>query len=211
MALLPLAMFTQHDHLPYASLDNLNIFDPTIDFSNTRLDERTSFVITESLIASLRVAIQTGSIPQFMNTFFKFRSQDALYASILGRMKRSLKRVWREGHQSPKLTFTLLENEMLKYKDDQNIITWWEPWIPTMVALTALYLANWQPYPSAKLVLAFGHDTDTYLQVLGGIVGALWGEAIFVKTDRLLIKKAFYQETGSRFSDFVKALTQKRF
>lgn len=55
----------------------------------------------------------------------------------------------------------------------------WEAEIPFAVAFGCLALAEFEPLPALQLTLEWGHDTDSYAQLLGAFVGALFGPEIF--------------------------------
>ncbi len=73
---------------------------------------------------------------------------------------------------SPKRLFELLET-------DGKPVFWWDAHFTLLVPLSILKLCNYEPMAAMHLTLDFGHDTDSYAQVLGAIVGALDGVGVF--------------------------------
>jgi hypothetical protein len=55
----------------------------------------------------------------------------------------------------------------------------WEAQVPVVVAFSCLELAEWDPLAALQLCLEWGHDTDSFAQVLGAFVGALHGPGLF--------------------------------
>ena len=50
-------------------------------------------------------------------------------------------------------------------------------------------LADYHPMASMQLILEFGHDTDSYAQVLGAILGALHGKEVFPEEMRRTVNR----------------------
>ncbi|GAB5401923.1 MAG: hypothetical protein Aurels2KO_01540 [Aureliella sp.] len=73
---------------------------------------------------------------------------------------------------SPKRLYRLLESE-------GKPVYWWDAHFTLLVPLSILKLADYSPLAAMHLTLDFGHDTDSYAQVLGAITGACCGEDIF--------------------------------
>lgn len=57
--------------------------------------------------------------------------------------------------------------------------TKWEAQVPFVVVFSCLELAAYDPLASLQLSMEWGHDTDSYAQLLGAFVGALHGPELF--------------------------------
>jgi hypothetical protein len=57
--------------------------------------------------------------------------------------------------------------------------TKWEAQVPFTVVFACAELAEWEPLAALQLSLEWGHDSDSYAQLLGALVGALHGPEIF--------------------------------
>ncbi len=56
---------------------------------------------------------------------------------------------------------------------------WWEAWVPLTVTIACAELARHDPLATMQLIMEFGHDTDSYMQVAGALFGALHGQDVF--------------------------------
>jgi hypothetical protein len=57
--------------------------------------------------------------------------------------------------------------------------TKWEAQVPFTVVFACAEFADWDPLAALQLSLEWGHDSDSYAQLLGAFVGALNGPDIF--------------------------------
>ena len=72
----------------------------------------------------------------------------------------------------PKELYHLLET-------DGKPVYWWDAHFTLLVPLSMLYLCDFEPLAAMHLTLDFGHDTDSYAQVLGCMIGAVHGALVF--------------------------------
>lgn len=73
--------------------------------------------------------------------------------------------------------FTLLESDL-------KTIYWWEAWVPLVVVFSVAEFTDYHPLASMQILIEFGHDTDSYMQVMGAYLGAIHGKDIFPKEMR---------------------------
>lgn len=73
---------------------------------------------------------------------------------------------------SPRRLFRLLE-------EDGKPVYWWDAHFTLLVPLTIFRLCRFNPLAALHLTLDFGHDTDSYAQVLGCLAGAIYGASVF--------------------------------
>lgn len=73
---------------------------------------------------------------------------------------------------SPKQLYRLLETEG---KPEY----WWDAHFTLLVPLAILRFCEYSPLASLHMTLDFGHDTDSYAQVLGCLIGAIHGADVF--------------------------------
>lgn len=69
---------------------------------------------------------------------------------------------------SPKVAFRLLESE-------GKPVYYWDSHFTLLVPLTLLKLCKFDPLAALHLTLDFGHDTDSYAQLVGAMAGAVHG------------------------------------
>ncbi len=72
----------------------------------------------------------------------------------------------------PKELFRLLETE-------GRPLYWWDAHFTLLVPLSLLHLCDFDALAAMHLTLDFGHDTDSYAQVLGCMAGAVHGSELF--------------------------------
>ncbi len=78
----------------------------------------------------------------------------------------------RDAKGEPALLFAALEKEFAK-------TTKWEAQVPFVVAFSCLELAEYDPLAALQLSMEWGHDTDSYAQLVGAFIGALHGASVF--------------------------------
>lgn len=81
-------------------------------------------------------------------------------------------RAAREAEGRPARMFAVFEQE---FRHSSK----WEAQVPFVVAFGCLALAEFEPLPAMQLTLEWGHDSDSYAQLLGAFTGALFGPGIF--------------------------------
>jgi len=72
----------------------------------------------------------------------------------------------------PARLFAALEKEFAN-------TTKWEAQVPFVVAFACLELADYDPLAALQLSMEWGHDTDSYAQLVGAFIGALHGASLF--------------------------------
>jgi ADP-ribosylglycohydrolase len=55
----------------------------------------------------------------------------------------------------------------------------WEAHVPVTVCFSILKLCNYDPLAALQMSIEWGWDTDTYPQLLGAFIGAIYGEDVF--------------------------------
>jgi ADP-ribosylglycohydrolase len=73
---------------------------------------------------------------------------------------------------SPKRLYHLLETEGRPYY-------WWDAHFTLLVPIAILRFCDYDPLASIHMTLDFGHDTDSYAQVMTAMIGAVHGDSIF--------------------------------
>jgi ADP-ribosylglycohydrolase len=81
-------------------------------------------------------------------------------------------RLAREADRRPARLFTALDEEF------RHTIKW-EAQVPFVVTFAVLELADYHPLAAIQLSIEWGHDTDSYAQMVGALVGALHGARLF--------------------------------
>lgn len=68
--------------------------------------------------------------------------------------------------------FVLLEENL-------DTIYWWESSVPIVVVMSCAEIVDYYPLASMQLMMEFGHDTDSYAQVMGAVLGAIHGKDVW--------------------------------
>lgn len=95
----------------------------------------------------------------------------------------------RKAAGSPQRLYRLLETE-------GKPVYWWDAHFTLLVPLCMLQLCNYSPLAAMHLTLDFGHDTDSYAQVLGAIAGACCGTQIFPQSMRSAVVSRMRADFG---------------
>lgn len=90
-------------------------------------------------------------------------------------------RLAREADHRPARFFARLEDEFRRTIK-------WEAQVPFVVAFGCLALAEGDPLAALELSLEWGHDTDSFAQLTGALVGALHGSGMFLPEWREAVK-----------------------
>lgn len=104
---------------------------------------------------------------------------------------------------SPKTLFRLLETE-------GKPVYWWDAHFTLLVPLSILALCNYDPLAAMHLTLDFGHDTDSYAQVLGCIIGAAWGTSVFPDKMVTAVEKTLSEDYEENVDSWLVALSDAR-
>ncbi|MGE3310218.1 MAG: ADP-ribosylglycohydrolase family protein [Limisphaerales bacterium] len=174
MSLLPLAaIHAGHPDRAYRAAYHLGFFDNGYGKD-----------LNAALVAALAVALTVDVDPSRPGDAWRvildaLRRTDPYQYGAIRWTTRSVDR-WldralslvKAADRRPARLFAGLERE---FKDT----TKWEAQVPFTVAFACLALADYDPLAALQLSLEWGHDTDSYAQVVGAFIGALHGPGLF--------------------------------
>ncbi len=90
---------------------------------------------------------------------------------------------------------------------ESEATTWWDAHIPLLVSLAFLEITEYNALAALQLFIEFGHDNDSYAQVVGAFAGAMYGKEIFdpqmVQVMNTLMKEQYNQD----INDWMKILS----
>lgn len=95
--------------------------------------------------------------------------------------------------------FKLLESDL-------KTTYWWEAWVPLVVVFSVADFTDYHPLASMQIILEFGHDTDSYMQVMGAFLGAIHGKDVFPKEMRDTVNEQMKLQFGEDVSDWMNQL-----
>ena len=80
--------------------------------------------------------------------------------------------------------------------------------MPLVVGFSIAKLADYDPLATLQIILEFGHDTDSYAQLMGAYFGALHGPGIFPDEMRDSIDQRLKEQFGESVEEWVKLLLE---
>jgi hypothetical protein len=157
-----------------------------------------------ALVAGLSAALGDGA--DFHAVEAAMRGTDPFGFSDVPWVERRVDR-WLDGAHDiarraagdPARLYELLETEL-------GAETWWEAHVPVTVVFAAAETAHYDPLATMQLILEFGHDTDSSLQVAGALFGALHGPDIFPEEMRRMVRTRLAEDYGVSIDDWVSRL-----
>ncbi|MGL4511720.1 MAG: ADP-ribosylglycohydrolase family protein [Lacipirellulaceae bacterium] len=84
--------------------------------------------------------------------------------------------------------------------------TKWEAHVCVVAMLAFAELGQYDPLASMQLCLEWGHDTDSYAQLLGAFYGALYGPDVFPAAARKAVATRLEADYGERIDEWVSLL-----
>lgn len=168
-----------------------------LDFVDTPLARDFTAALVAGLAAALDEKLNRQSTAQrFTACMAAIRSTDPYGLSEVPFAGRQLTKwldkadeLCRRAAGSPQRLYRLLETE-------GKPVYWWDAHFTLLVPLCMLQLSNYSPLAAMHLTLDFGHDTDSYAQVLGAIAGACCGDKVFPQPMRAAVAKRMQADFG---------------
>lgn len=90
------------------------------------------------------------------------------------------------------------------------LTTKWEAHVPYVVIFSAMEMTNYDPLAGLQLCMEWGHDTDSYAQLLGAFIGALYGTDVFDASMRSEVATRLEADYGERIDEWVDLLLRLR-
>ncbi len=100
----------------------------------------------------------------------------------------------------PKRLYELLESE-------GQPAFWWDAHFTLLVPLCMIRFCDYNPLAALHLTLDFGHDTDSYAQVLGCMIGAVHGKDVFPLDMLDAVSQSLKSDYGESVSEWYETLT----
>ncbi len=101
----------------------------------------------------------------------------------------------------PHVAYRLLETE-------GKPVYYWDAHFTLLVPLTMLRLCEYEPLAAMHLTLDFGHDTDSYAQIVGAMAGAVHGMDIWNKQLSDPVQSRLAADYGESIQDWQQLLAQ---
>lgn len=174
MTLLPLAaMFAGRPDEAYRAAWHLGFFDNGIG-------KDLNAALVAGLAQALVTPVQPGQARAAGESVWRtMRGVDPLRFGKIRWTERAVDR-WlnlalklaHDAEAQPARMFAAMEKEFAT-------TTKWEAQVPFVVAFACLELAEHDPLAALQLTMEWGHDSDSYAQVAGALIGALHGPDLF--------------------------------
>lgn len=95
-------------------------------------------------------------------------------------------------------------------EEEFKTTTKWEAQVPFVVCFACLQMADYDPLAAIQLSFEWGHDTDSFAQLIGAFGGALHGPALFPLAWRELVLNRLKADHGVDWEDECRFLNQLR-
>ncbi len=107
----------------------------------------------------------------------------------------------KEAEHFPARCFKQLEEEFKK-------TTKWEAHVCLVIMFASLELCDYDPLAAMQLSIEWGHDTDSYAQLLGAFVGAIHGPNLFPRDQTTLVVEQLKTDYAERLDEWVELLVR---
>jgi ADP-ribosylglycohydrolase len=104
---------------------------------------------------------------------------------------------------SPYILWQRLEKEL--YYNEK-----WEAHVPIVVCFSILKMCNYDPLASLQMCIEWGWDTDTYPQLLGAFIGAIYGKEIFKEEWRNTVSNRMKLDYEEDLEEWISLLMKMR-
>jgi len=201
---------TMEGQMPFLPIAALNPGDPAWCYKKTYelgyFDIGVAKDMNSALVAGLARALQSdGSWANFedaMRTVDPYKYNEVLYVDrqLIKWLDLSHELV-READGNIATLFTLLEENL-------ETVYWWEAWVPIVVVMACAEIVEYDPLASMQLMIEFGHDTDSYAQVMGAVMGAIHGKEIWPEYIRNTVNNTMKEQFGQNVDDWTKIINR---
>lgn len=104
---------------------------------------------------------------------------------------------------SPAKLFAMLEKEFL-------YTTKWEAQVPFVVIFCSIKISNYDALAALQLSIEWGWDHDSYAQLLGAFIGAIYGPEIFDLEMRNTVKQRLQLDYNEQLDEWISILSNIR-
>lgn len=196
---------TMEGQMPFLPIAALNPEDPEWCYLKTYelgyFDIGIAKDINSALVAGLAKALQANGnwlhFEEAMRTIDPYKYKDVLYVD------RQLSKWLDLSHQlvdqakgNIAALFELLEENL-------EATYWWEAWVPLVVVMACAEIVDYDPLASMQLMMEFGHDTDSYAQVMGAVMGAIHGKDIWPREMQISVNDRMKEQFNQNVDDWM--------
>ncbi len=199
---------TMEGQMPFLPIAALHPEDPSwcylLTYELGYFDIGVAKDINSALVAGLARALQPDgsweNMEEAMRTIDPYGYNQTLYVNreLTKWLDLAHEFAGRSGGNIASL-FSILENEL-------QTTYWWEAWVPIVVVFAVAEVAHYHPLASMQIIMEFGHDTDSYAQVMGAILGAIHGKDVFPEEMRNTVNHQMKEQFGQDINTWMKLL-----
>ena len=201
---------TMEGQMPFIPVAALNPGDPAWCYLKTYelgyFDIGIAKDINSALVAGLARALQPdGNWENFedaMRSVDPYKYNEVLYVDrqLIKWLDLSHHLVEKAGGNIARL-FSLLEENL-------ETTYWWEAWVPIVVVMSCAEMVEYHPLASMQLIMEFGHDTDSYAQVMGAVLGAIHGKNIWPEEIRIMMNARMKEQFNQNVDDWINIINE---
>ncbi len=182
-----------------------------LDFIDTPLARDMAASIVAGLAAALSAELTTADPDRCWDALFAaMRETDPYrYAQVpfagrpLNHWLNKADELVRRSDGRPKRLYRLLETE-------GKPVYWWDAHFTLLVPICMLQFCSFNPLAAMHLTLDFGHDTDSYAQLLGCMIGAVHGRQLFPTEMADQVAKALQSDYDQQIDSWLRVLLAHR-
>jgi len=164
--------------------------------------------INSALVAGLARALQTdGSWESFENAM---RTVDPYNYNKVLYVDRQLIRWLDLSHNLVKQADGNIANLFILLEENLQTTYWWEAWVPIVVVMACAEIVDYHPLAAMQLMMEFGHDTDSYAQVMGAVLGAIHGKDIWDKKMQQTVNNRMKEQFGQNVDDWIELIEKHK-
>jgi ADP-ribosylglycohydrolase len=201
---------TMVGQMPFLPIAALNPSDPEWCYLKTYelgyFDIGIAKDINSALVAGLARALQPdGSWQNFeeaMRTVDPYKYNNVLYVD------RQLNKWLDLSHNLVKKADGNIAKLFVLLEENLETTYWWEAWVPIVVVMACAEFVNYHPMASMQLMMEFGHDTDSYAQVMGAVLGAIHGLEVWPKDISKTVNNRMKEQFNQNVDDWMKLIRQ---
>lgn len=196
---------TMEGQMPFLPIAALNHQDPEWCYLKSYelgyFDIGVAKDINSALVAGLARALQADgnwyNVEKAMRTVDPYNYTEVLYVD------RQLIRWLDLSHRLVAQSDGIIARLFGLLEENLETTYWWETWVPIVIVFACAEIAAYDPLASMQLMIEFGHDTDSYGQVMGAVMGAIHGKDIWPEELSNAVNKQMKDQFNQNVDDWM--------
>ena len=196
---------TMEGQMPFLPIAALNPQDPEWCYLKSYelgyFDIGIAKDINSALVAGLARALQADadwkSFEDAMRTVDPYKYNEVLYVD------RQLIKWLNLSHHLVNQSDGNIANLFALLEENLETTYWWETWVPIVVVMACAEIVDYHPLAAMQLMIEFGHDTDSYAQVMGAVMGAIHGIEVWPEEMRNTVNLRMKEQFNQNVDDWM--------